>query len=399
VQEADSQMRNALSNVDAAMEFIYKAENEHPNRNDICQASTKAPGSSGGPLVNPSSVGNLVSLQAASDFGQLSSLESKQNLFASQQAFGSPSMLGSTGKFGQPSVLGQKLNPFGSLPAGNGFMQGNSNTTGPFSVFAPKSNPFVTPAQPAIANPFAQNTTSTKNQFTQSKPSHSSFGQSITQPQPSPFGTSMSSPPFGVPSSAAQQNPFGATISSVQGSSSMAGLNQAPPSNPFGQSNQGSGSLGLYSQAAPSPSSNLSGQKPTSLDSLQPNPFAAPNQQVPTQVNGTGVQSPYGPDAPFQHPPLQSYVSKDGSQRLIMFKGNPVVYRENEPGIQKQDGVWEKIWFPDGPPPYYSATELDEDAYTDDIKQAYLYVKETGSFKDGIMPLKPPKREWCLWDF
>jgi nucleoporin NUP42 len=82
-----------------------------------------------------------------------------------------------------------------------------------------------------------------------------------------------------------------------------------------------------------------------------------------------------------------------------MFKGKPVVYKDNEAGIQNRDGTWEKIWFPDGPPAYYGATELDDNAYTEDIKQAYLHARETGSFKDGVMPLLPPKREWCLWDF
>ena len=82
-----------------------------------------------------------------------------------------------------------------------------------------------------------------------------------------------------------------------------------------------------------------------------------------------------------------------------MFKGKPVVYKENEPGIQNRDGTWEKIWFPDGPPAYYGATELDDKAYTEETKQAYLYMREKGSFKDGMMPLLPPKREWCLWDF
>jgi nucleoporin NUP42 len=82
-----------------------------------------------------------------------------------------------------------------------------------------------------------------------------------------------------------------------------------------------------------------------------------------------------------------------------MFKGKPVVYKDDEAGIRNRDGTWEKIWFPDGPPPYYSATELDDKAYTEDTKEVYLYLREKGSFKDGVMPLVPPKREWCLWDF
>jgi len=37
--------------------------------------------------------------------------------------------------------------------------------------------------------------------------------------------------------------------------------------------------------------------------------------------------------------------------------------------------------------------------YTDEVKQAWDYVFETGKFKDGKMPTVPPLREWASCDF
>jgi nucleoporin NUP42 len=82
-----------------------------------------------------------------------------------------------------------------------------------------------------------------------------------------------------------------------------------------------------------------------------------------------------------------------------MFKGKPVMYQNNEAGSRNQDGSWEKIWFPDGAPPYYKDTEMEDEAYDESTKAVYMYLRETGSFQGGIMPFLPPKREWCLWDF
>ena len=393
-------MRNALSNVDGALDFIRRAENEHPNRNDICQASIKAPSSTDASSSNPFGANTVAPTQPASGFGQPSVLGAKPIPFdATQQAFGQPSMLGSTGIFGQPSALGQKPNPFGAPSGGVALAQGTGNASGPFSAFAAKTNPFGTPVQPAVANPFgqasqstqanpfSQNATQTENPFAQGGSRPNPFGQPTSQGQPSPFASTATSTSFGVPSPPAQQNPFGRVSQPAQGNSTGLGVNQAPPSNPFGQ------------QKPASPLPNPFGQRPSSSSGPQSNPFSPSTQASQLKVNGNASQGPYGPNAQFQHPPLQSYISRDGNQRLRMFKGKPVVYKDNEPGIQNRDGTWEKIWFPDGPPAYYGATELDDDAYTEDIKQAYLHVRETSSFKDGIMPLLPPKREWCLWDF
>jgi nucleoporin NUP42 len=100
-----------------------------------------------------------------------------------------------------------------------------------------------------------------------------------------------------------------------------------------------------------------------------------------------------------EHPPLSSYSTKDRDGQLLTFKGKRVVYRESEPWTQNQDGTWEKIWFPDGPPGYNKSAEAPEEEYTEEIKSVYERARSTGVFEGGVIPLVPPKQEWCLWDF
>lgn len=398
-------MRNILNDVDGAMNFIRSAENNHPNRNDVCQAAAKAPGYIGTSSNTPFGAGAGLSTQIAPGFGQPSVLGAKPNPFsAPRQALGQLSLPGPTGTFGQPSALGQKPNPFGLLSGGAG------TAPGPFSAFVATTNPFGTPAQTAVVNPFGQasqaaqaapfgqDTSQKENPFAQNATHPNPFGQPINQPQPSPFTSTGTSTPFGVPAQAAQQNPFGSLSQPSRGNTLGAGGTQAPTSNPFGQSQPVAASQNPFALSASMSSPNPFGQSPAQ-SGPRTNPLAPSSQAPQTRPNGTASQGPYAPNAQFQHPTLQSYASRDNDQRLRMFKGKPVVYKDKEAGFQNIDGTWEKIWFPDGPPAYYSATELGDDAYTEDTKQAYLYLRQTGSFKDGVMPLLPPKREWCLWDF
>lgn len=86
-----------------------------------------------------------------------------------------------------------------------------------------------------------------------------------------------------------------------------------------------------------------------------------------------------------------------------MFKGKPVTYRKGEDGapeaiFRNRDGTFERVFFPAGAPPYNKDTELSDDKYTEDVKAAYKHLRETRSFLGGVMPLVPPKREYCLWD-
>jgi nucleoporin NUP42 len=394
-------MRNALHDVDGAINFIHRAQNEHPNRVDVCESSMKNPGqplfgqSSTGasqvvPAQNPSSM-NTGPPQPGGIFGQ-------RDPFSTQSAFGQPSRLGSTGTFGQPSTLGQKSNPFGT-----GLGGATSHGPAPFSSFAGTPNPFGGPPQPIGSNPLGPPSQSAQpaqlNPFNQaaSAVGPNLFSQ-VTTPSlftqaaaPSPFSqasASLDTDPFGH---LRQSNPFRPSSSTTNIPNANTFGRTVPPSpppnpNPFGQ-------------PTAIPPANPFGQQPGIQNIPSVNASSSAPRQTESVANGISVNGPYAPSATLKHPPLQSYSSQDASQRLIMFRGKPVVYKGSEAGTRNRDGSWEKIWFPNGPPAYYRATEMDDDTYSEGIKAVYLHLRETGEFQGGIMPFLPPKREWCLWDF
>ena len=77
----------------------------------------------------------------------------------------------------------------------------------------------------------------------------------------------------------------------------------------------------------------------------------------------------------------------------------PVRYFDDEPCYKGNDGDWRRVWFPDKPPVFTKTVDLPDEVYDEATKADYRYLKQTGTFKDGIMPALPPKREWCSWDF
>ncbi|KAI9743244.1 MAG: hypothetical protein M1818_003090 [Claussenomyces sp. TS43310] len=462
VQNAELQMRNALQDVDGAIQFILNAEKEHPNRIDICNAAT-ADGAQAGDFRAPASA----EIPATNHFATNKGPSHSSNPFAqpissgaAPNRFGQAGQMagtGAAGAFGRPSTLGQRSNPFAATPS-----SGNSGSTGgDFSSFAAASNPFGAPAQPSNAisfgapappatttNPFgAPPQTTSSNPFGASpQPAVSNpFGASSQPAVSNPFGASSQpavSIPFGASSQPAVSNPFGAS-SQPAVSNPFGSAPQLAPANPFGSTQQSAplNPFGAPPQPAPTnpfaPAAQSSVPNPFSAapPQAQPNPFSPPQQPqaspfgiVPTNPSSTpnaftqppsNLSNPFGqaPAHPTitgngpallgqgsahvegRHPPLQSYTSRDANQRITMFKGQPVMYKDGEPGMRNRDGSWEKIWFPDGPPPHDKYTEAEDELYDDAIKSAYMHVRQTGSFPDGIMPLVPPRREWCLWDF
>ena len=75
------------------------------------------------------------------------------------------------------------------------------------------------------------------------------------------------------------------------------------------------------------------------------------------------------------------------------------MYKDDVPGTQAFDGTWQKIWFPDGPPVPDKWAEAEPELYTEDVKRAYENARKNGVFDGGLLPLVPPKQEWCQWDF
>ncbi|KAL1847002.1 hypothetical protein Daus18300_014079 [Diaporthe australafricana] len=449
--QAQGKIQSALGNLDGAINFVLQSQNTHPNRHDVCQTNSSpstgefavgkhpvgiqpsqpsnafsAP-STGGAFGQPSALGrnaNPFSTGASgasgsspfaqgavtaqpSGFGQPSALGSGGSAFGQPSAlgggnaFGQPSALGGGSVFGKPSGLGQT--------AGSGFGQTSAlgQSASPFG--APSFGQPAQPSQPAPSGGFGQpSQLGTKpNPFSSggAAASNSPFGAlGGASSNPSPFATNAQPPqsgavtsnnPFGQP--AQQQSTTPEVSMDTSGPSAtpnpfaQASNPPAAPANPFGQPSQTAAS-NPFAQAAPAG-----------------NGFAAAGQK-PAGATPGGA-NPYAPNAARQHPSYDSYARKAPTGQLLSFKGKQVTYKEmgekgeapkQVPGIRNFDGSWTKIWFPDGPPPYYKDTEPDR-AYTDGEKAAYEQLVSTGRFTlagsgGGGMPEAPPMREYCTWD-
>ncbi|KAH7028809.1 uncharacterized protein B0I36DRAFT_126330 [Microdochium trichocladiopsis] len=478
-QQAEQQMQSAVANLDGAMQFLLAGEAKHPNRHDICKQSvgrqggyspdaSQPPAPSSNPFGKPAGAttsafgqpsigaqpsafgggggggaiggtgafgssapaaaapafGQPTAAAAAPAFGQPAAFGAKASPWGSASAgaavatpafgqssfgqpaqstaggsaFGQPSQIGTTSAFGQPSTLGAKPNPFGG---------GGSSTQSPFGQPAQTSTTgaFGQPAQPATTSAFGQ--PSALGQ----KPNP--FGAQAPAAAPSAFGQPAASSPFGQPAPAAQ------------GMNGVQGAQQQPAaSNPFGQPAGGG-----FASAAAATTSPF-GQKPGGFGTAttpaanpfgQPQPAAQPSQPAASVASTPGATggNPYGPNSQKQHPPLESYVTKQSTGQLATFRGQPVGYKfrvgdkymdalpeggtlqQNPPapGIRNQDGSWRRVLFPFGAPGYNKDTEPDDPAkYTPQVKAAYEISAARGMF-EGDMPECPPMREDCVWNF
>ncbi|KAH8673449.1 hypothetical protein BX600DRAFT_433078 [Xylariales sp. PMI_506] len=440
-QQAEQQVQTSLNNLDGAVKFLLDAENNHPNRNDICKQNSREGGSTGA-----FAVGRAVGGITANPFGAASA--ATQNPFAAAQSgpFGTPAAAPSTGAFGQPSQLGAKPNPFGQPTGGSAFGQpsqlgaatGGSAFGQPSQLGSTGGSAFGQPSQlgatggSAFGQPSQLGATG-GSAFGQPSQLGTSAGSAFGQPsslgaKPNPFGspsgasgfntTTQPGSAFGQPSTIGQKpNPFGSPSPSPFSAPSQPQAVNAPSpaANPFGQPSQTSGfgtpaaANPFSAMASPSKDQDMVTSAPSANPFSQPsggfgnNTGAAPNpftqaqaQQAPQEVDKS--KSPYPPGSSKQHPPAESYISRMGN-RVIRFKNLPVAYQDGKPGVPGPGGKWQKIWFPDGPPAYYKATEPENPAeYTPEVKRAYEESGRGARFS-GAMPTVPPMREECVWDF
>jgi nucleoporin NUP42 len=389
-------MHAVLNNVDAAIEFIISAEKEHPNRIDICHASTSGPASTSNPFNQGSSTTSFPSQSQSNPFGtstqptnspafgtpstaaptgafgQPSALGQKPNPFGrTAPAFGAPTQPGTTGSFGRPSVLGQKPNPFGAPTGGSAVGALNSATT-PFSSFAGTASAFsqLQPQQQQTANP---------------------FGAPLNPPIPSSF------PPSSQP---AQQNPF--AQKSTQNSSAFSSQNPPSQQSPFGTTPT---QLGAPSSVLVNTFEQTAASQATAPNPFSPSQLPATGNPLDVRQSGNVPQplingsTSVGPNGSLQQPSLEGYSNKAIGGRLNMFKGMRVVYKEDEAGYNARDGTWQKIWFPQGAPAPCKDTEMDDSEYDESIKTAYMHLHQSRSFQGGAIPMIPPRREWCMFDF
>ena len=408
VNSAEQQMQTALSDVDGAVKYMINGENEHPNRLDVCKARGVTPAEPPMSIPNQQTTSTFGQPSAPSAFGRPSVTPFGQPS-APTSTFGQPSA--PTSNFGQPSV---PTSTFGQPSQPSTF--GQASTLGPTTSFGQPSSTFGKPSipaptfgQPSAPGPFEasqqqqtntfgkpsgpfpllQPSAAAKNPFAQSlaATNASTFGQPSAPSQASEFGRPSASNP---PSTIGQPAPSGATSGFAQASTA--------PLNPFAQPSAPSttGSVGQPSNAAPSPFN----QRRTSTAN-QPvpafgQPFGLSNTtQPPTgpAVDRKIVRSTSGQETKGVQ------IQKDSQDKVTSWKGMPVKYFDDEPCYQGNNGIWQRIWFPDGPPVFVKTTDLPDEAYDEATKENYKHLRQTGSFKDGIMPALPPKKDWCNWNF
>ncbi|CAD6564651.1 MAG: hypothetical protein ASARMPRED_005618 [Alectoria sarmentosa] len=406
VNNAEQQIQTALNDVDGALKYLINGENEHPNRLDVCkvkgatptQPQTSAPNqqttstfgqpSSSAPAFGQPSAPSAFGRPSVPSFGQPSAPTSTFGQ-PSAPTFGQPSQ---PSAFGQPSTLGRSTTSFGQPSSTFGKPSITAPTFGQPSAPSPLGAPQQQPiplGKPSEPDVFQQPSTAAKN----------SFGQPPASTQAPPFGQPsalLQSSAYGTPSTLNPSPAFGkpATSGAISGFSQTS---KAPP-NPFSQLTAPSttGSFGQPSSAATNPF----GQRRTSTAN-QPvpsfgQPFGPSNTLQPTtgpaasrgNVRSTSGQGTNGVP-----------VQKDSQGKITSWKGMSVRYFDDEPCYKGNDGNWQRVWFADGPPVFTKTVDMPDEAYDEATKASYRHLKETGTFKDGIMPELPPKREWCTWNF
>ena len=285
----------------------------------------------------------------------------------------------------------------------------------PFEVQPPKafmgSNPPPAQAAPTSAPPAApaQNTVARGTRFPPGVGLTTQIafaGQQARQVAPygpaAPAAQPAVAPrnPFGAPTAPAQANPFAAAaaanpFTSATRLSVPTQPSVAAPANPFVSAAQ----TAQARNAAPTPANPFA----ATAQPVQPPNAARPTSTNPPAASGRAItmNNPYPPDSTFRHPDINEYSTRDANNRLLTWKGKPVTYVDGKPCFKHDgsSGAWVRIWNPDGPPPYNKNTEMPLAMYDERTKEAYIYLRDHGRFKDGWIPMLPPRREWSRWDF
>lgn len=433
---AEQQIQTTLGNLDAAVEFVLAAENNHPNRLDICKQNTIPGGTTGVFAVKTGFGDNPLSSNSSANQNPFSTTQANPFAAAGGSGGGGPT-------FGQPSTLGQKPNPFGA-PAAPQFGQ-PSQMGAAAPVFGQPSQ--MGAAAPTFGQPSQMGASAPAfGQPSQMGASAPAFGQpsvpgtrpnpfaAATPAGPSPFARAMQ-PAFGQPSIIGQTSAFQAPAAPAANPFSQQGPTAAA-ANPFSQSKDQSMDTSTPGPApnnpfGPPPSTNngFSTQAQpavgTAFSGAASNPFGNPAQTLANPLQNPSAQTPpttaarpgpYAPGSTKQHPPVERYITKAANGQITAFRGQPVIYKwkvndryqdeppqnpsadQQTPGYRRPDGTWCKILFPAGPPPYNRDTEPDAAQYDANVRAAYAQMAVSGRFQ-GDMPEVPPMREDCVWTF
>ncbi|KAL8797517.1 MAG: hypothetical protein Q9195_000333 [Heterodermia aff. obscurata] len=394
---AEQQIQTALNDVEGAIQYMINGENDHPNRIDICKQKGVTTTLDQGQGVLPRASPAFGQPTPPSAFGQPSSVGQQSSTFGQQQStFGKPSTFGQPAHFGRPPTsFGQPTSTFGQ-PAALAPTFGQSSTPGP--VFGQPTS-----SAPAFAQPSAMPAFGQASSLGNRPAIAPAFGapSSLGSNQPPASGFASTNNAFGQTSAPAPMSTFGQTPTG--------------PANAFGQQATPS-TTSVFGQPSPAPTNPFSNPatNPTRNDSAQPDPSSSSlgksPMQMPNAFGQASSTSERGPKEPLNTPfgtlttsqpkvqPQQVHATYAGD-RLKTWKGKPVTYDDSVPYVRSQDGELEKIHFPNGPPSLNKSPELPDELYDEATKENYRFMMAHSTFKDGLMPNLPPKREWCKWDF
>jgi nucleoporin NUP42 len=403
-------VQEIINDTMAAIRYVRKGEDEHPNRWDVMSLSVE---------------GGLEKLkdgsQPPSSFGQ-----SPNAAQATASPFGAPSNAAAFGKpsFGQPSL--PAASPFGAAAKPSPFGQPSASTASPFGqAAATTSSPFGQAANPAFgqpsainASPFGQAVTNASPFGQAAKPAGSAFGQPSNAAAASPFGQVSATPSagFGQASTLGGNSAFGKP--SVPGTSAFgqpsgfgqpSALNNASPfpnaaagnpSTPFGQPsilNAPAGPAAMNTNNSPfgQTGQNNGNASPFGQSNGNANLFGA-NQT--STANAFGSPSPFGQNnanaAPPNNSPFGSAVRSSAANvnRASPFGSTSAAMKSGSLNIASNTKI-----FPTGvptaplcedPSPYQYAGNEGQ------FKEAYDQAKQNGTFTGEVMPLVAPKFEW-----
>lgn len=402
-------MQNATRNAKEAVQFIVQAENNHPNRHDICQQNTQ------GAPFGEFAVGKRPNALVANSNAPSNPFGSANN---TSSPFGGGAAASTTSAFGQTSTLGQKPNPFGTPSFGQPSQP--PATSAPFGQPSQPSQPsaFGQPSQSAQPSAFGQPSQPT-SAFGQPTQPTSAFGQPSTLgAKPSAFGTVSFGQPsqpsaqgnaFGQPSQLGQKpNPFGASTATNNASSPFASVgnnnnnasanpfassssnqNNAQPS-PFGsnnsQNNQTQGPFGQPSQPAANPFGQPSAPAPS-------NPFAPTAQAAnPAASNPFATQpnQPNGAVSQIQQPASNAFAQP--SQQGPFGQPSATSNQQANPFSSTTQAAAKAMTFSNPYPPESRETHMDMMSYSDRGMDGRLtmFKGRTVVYKDGI----PGTREY-----
>lgn len=350
------------------------------------------------PFAAPSAVSFGQPSKPASAFGQ--TLQPTSGLGQPSQpssGFGQPSQLG--GGFGQPS---KPVSGFGQLSQpSSGFGQ----PPNPFSRFGHESQPAAAFGQPSQIAPAFGQPSQPASAFGPPAQGNTTFGQP-SQPTPA-FGQPLqSSSTFGQPAQSSTANQavptFGQPLSSQP--------TDRKPSNPFGSASNASNTAFSQPSQPTAERSNPFSTAPSSSPSTLINTPTPPPPSTTTLTTSIPTRNSHPltskPPAPIHY--TQTLPSTGRTQfdprhkRLVTYKSRPVKYIHDSPCYERPDGKgWERIWFPDGGPENVRLDDVQpsQEKITDEVRNAYQSLAETGRFEMGKLPVVAPLTEWVSFDF